>query len=174
MNLKMDVFIVTTMRMSASLCTLMTDILPRRGIHYWLSLVHTEENALLADKVAESNMGHRAAVLRWIHAHITRPHVTDDVQQLECVIRESFENIQGRRRHTDDEEDEDKFFLKVVHAHEVGIATRIRKVMRDKESLDILGVTVEDIPAICDKQLAPLSRSLCNFTKTAKSLPFDK
>jgi len=94
-------------------------------------------------------------------------HVTDVLDIVQTAIRESFDEARSKPK----DKDKSFNFIKVVHAHEVNAATDIRGVLRSSESLKILDVDVDDIPFICDKQVAPLSGSLCNFTKCARDLP---
>ena len=70
----------------------------RRGIRYWLSLAQSDSLTILKVKIAESNEGHRAAVLRWIYTHIKDQHVTDAICNLQIFIRDSFQKIKKTKR----------------------------------------------------------------------------
>ena len=141
----------------------------RRGIHYWLSLVRNNCNEQLIEKIDSSPQGHRAAVLRWLCMNIMMKDMTEEVEALEVLIRYSFTSTSNSEKRTG----ETRAFIKIVHAHEVNVATNIKNILHDKESLRLLKIEDNDVPFICDKQVASLSHSLCNFTKTARNLPFN-
>jgi len=139
----------------------------RKGIQYWLNFfTSTNRRNTLQSKISASPREHRVSVLKWISQHVTAMHQTEDMLELGSMIRSSLSPA--------DESGNDvnprpppKQFIKIVHAYESINYARIREVLRLPRSLELLQLSDKPdlVPMICDKQLNPISRQLCNFTR---------
>jgi hypothetical protein len=116
--------------------------------------------AILHKEIEHASLRHRSSILRWMYEHISNEERNEECSKIEETIREINGTCRGFKRNK-----ESSFlnFIKVVHSHELITAANLRSVLRHPEVMAIYNANLQ----ICDKQAAPLGRTLCNFTEVA-------
>ena len=140
----------------------------RRTLSSWIKLAH-DKSTSLEHTIAQCGYSYRRSILRWVAANIPTKDYDDHIGKIESIIRGLSHKKGHFPRVNKEKEDHAKDFIKVVHAHELITFANIRGVLRDKEIHKLL--MTEEIPSICDKQVNPISRYLCNFTNVSTALP---
>jgi hypothetical protein len=117
----------------------------------------------------------RLKILRYTYEKLNLNDFTPIMRYIQEQLR--FLSISQQEHRTSKKNKSTPDFIKIVYCNQILSHSNIRQVLRQPQISKLLpfnkGERNDKIPIICDKQVAPFSTTVCNFSTVAKSI-FEK